>query len=80
MKPLTETTLTANQSTDGQSIEQKISEQLNKRKPSKTYTIKSFAENARKIKTFKWINKQEEEELERILNKIKQKYIDEELK
>lgn len=69
-----------NEGTKGEMIEHKIEKLMTKRQPSKTYTIKSFAENTRKLKQFKWINKEEEEELERIVNKIKQKYIDEELK
>lgn len=44
---------------------------------SKSYTLKSFTENIKKIKEFKWLNETEHKQLEEIVKKSKQKYMDE---
>lgn len=55
-------------------------EKERKKQPSKSYTIKSFQENIIKLNNFGYTTNEENQELQIIANRIKQKYMNEQFK
>lgn len=45
-----------------------------KQQPSKSYTLKSFAENIQKFKAFGWMDEQDEKLIEEIKQRLIEKY------
>lgn len=54
-----------------------IEQPKEKRQPSKSYTIKSFGENIKKLKEFYYLDAEEEKLITKIYEKIKRKYMEE---